>query len=327
MPTDGGLRGKERASSNSTAALVRAASFRRDRTPLFARRKWAHKPRRRQLRDIITVLLEVLVFLVSTLILPVLVNKSTERGRFDWLHSHLRRIWTGLFAFFSVYFLLKPDVKETMMKLHQRTSPSWLGYLVCALIGAALLCGYWWLTGRLIPPTPAERVRAILATATKAQPLRAPAQTAVSHRVASPAPAPPVLVDWRKLLLQGDTVTVEVKQELPESVRRALFIAGQRYQLHFSATSQEWMSTGPIAHPTEGLVSHHTNNAGPHVEPGLSKEWSHTSVASDSYSPSENKFVLMGVTLTFDANGGVYFGPDRVGRLLLTPPAKGQRKK
>lgn len=35
------------------------------------------------------------------------------------------------------------------MVIKQKSSNTFVGYVVCALIGALVLCGYWWATGRL----------------------------------------------------------------------------------------------------------------------------------------------------------------------------------
>lgn len=98
----------------------------------------------------LTGMLELLVFLVITGVLPVIVNKSTESGRFDWIVPHLRTIWTVRLSFFSFYLLQKPSVVGVIVKLRDRF-PGILGYIVCAAVGAVLLCGYWWFAGRAFP--------------------------------------------------------------------------------------------------------------------------------------------------------------------------------
>jgi hypothetical protein len=90
-------------------------------------------------------MLDILAFVLTLLVLPVLINKSTE-GRFDSIKPFLRHIWTVIFAFFSLYLLQKPVAMEIAMKLHTRLPGHW-GYIVAAICGALLLCGYWWFTG------------------------------------------------------------------------------------------------------------------------------------------------------------------------------------
>src|ERR1700692_2493541 len=94
-------------------------------------------------------MLDLALVLVATFVLPVVINKSTEGRGFDWIRPYLREIWTGLAAFFSLYLLCKPGVVEVSVKLHKYLAgtPA-LGYLASAVIGASLLCGYWWFTGK-----------------------------------------------------------------------------------------------------------------------------------------------------------------------------------
>jgi hypothetical protein len=97
-------------------------------------------------------MLELLAFVVSIAVLPVLVNKSTE-GRFEWVKRHLRSLWTATLTFFTVYFLNKQGVLEVTMQVQHRIEqhPS-IGYAIAATSGAILLCGYWWLAGRIFVP-------------------------------------------------------------------------------------------------------------------------------------------------------------------------------
>jgi hypothetical protein len=93
-----------------------------------------------------------LVFVVLTLgVLPVVINKSTEGKRFDWLHPHLRIVWTVLFVFYSWYLLTQPRAQEVLMWLHQTRKPI-LAYPLLALVGAILLCGYYWFAGKVSQP-------------------------------------------------------------------------------------------------------------------------------------------------------------------------------
>jgi hypothetical protein len=113
--------------------------------------------------------LELLAFLVTTVVLPVIINKSTEGGRFNWAYPHLRRLWTAIFAFYSFYILQKPGALEIIMKAKENldtTSPI-LGYAVCAVVGALLLCGYWWFAGKLFADS--HKTPTLYATASKAE--------------------------------------------------------------------------------------------------------------------------------------------------------------
>ena len=98
-------------------------------------------------------MLEVLVFIVVTGMLPVLVNKSTEDGRFDWLKGYLRESWTVLFVFFFLYLLSKPKALGVAMELRKQLPGPW-GYVVFGCVGAALMCGYWWFAGKVFVSSP-----------------------------------------------------------------------------------------------------------------------------------------------------------------------------
>jgi hypothetical protein len=91
------------------------------------------------------LILEILAFIVLAGVLPVVINKSTEI-HLDWVRRYLREIWLVLFAFFFVYWMAKPEAMEAIMNLHKRW-PGSSGYLVCALFGIIVFCGFWWFTG------------------------------------------------------------------------------------------------------------------------------------------------------------------------------------
>jgi hypothetical protein len=93
---------------------------------------------------------ELVIFVLLALVVPVLVNKTTE-SHLHWLTPrHLRPIWTVVFAILSLYLLQKPTAHEFIARLHLR----WHGrsYLVLGLAGGLLLYGYWWLTGVMLKP-------------------------------------------------------------------------------------------------------------------------------------------------------------------------------
>jgi hypothetical protein len=102
--------------------------------------------------------LEVLFVLASLVVIPVLINKSTEGERFDWIKPHLREAWTLVFVFVSSYFLSKPSIWEFTMNASKQWSP-WVAYPLVAVTGALLLSGYYWLAGQMfVAPTTAVKV-------------------------------------------------------------------------------------------------------------------------------------------------------------------------
>lgn len=103
--------------------------------------------------SIIVAMFDLLFFVLLTVVVPVLINRTTE-SHLHWLKPHhLRPIWTVVFAIFSLYLLQKPSALEVVMGLHQKWN-GWIGYLVFGLAGALLLTGYWWLTGVTLKPMP-----------------------------------------------------------------------------------------------------------------------------------------------------------------------------
>jgi hypothetical protein len=94
---------------------------------------------------------DILVFLVLAVVLPVVINKTTERGYFHWVVPYLRPIWTAILAILSIYILAKATIQEAVVNLHPRI-PGVAGYLISAAAGAMLLCAYWWLTGKVLNP-------------------------------------------------------------------------------------------------------------------------------------------------------------------------------
>jgi hypothetical protein len=95
---------------------------------------------------------DIVFFAVCTLVLPVLINKSTEGERFDFLKPYLREAWTVVFVFLSTYYLTKPEAMEFLMKAHS-SLPGYKGYFLAAVLGATVLCVYWWFAGLTVSPT------------------------------------------------------------------------------------------------------------------------------------------------------------------------------
>ena len=104
-------------------------------------------------------LLDLAMFIFTTVVMPVVINKYTESGRFNWLKRYPRFLWTVIFVIYSLYLLHTPVIWGIAMEWHQRfaASPSF-GYIICAVIGASLLCGYWWLTGQMVSEPPKAKI-------------------------------------------------------------------------------------------------------------------------------------------------------------------------
>jgi hypothetical protein len=97
--------------------------------------------------------LELVFFIITVGVLPVVVNKSTE-AHLDWVRRWLRELWFGIFVFFFAYWLItKPEIAEGAVSLHKHL-PGWIGYGVTAVIGAVICGGFWWFTGKVAPVNP-----------------------------------------------------------------------------------------------------------------------------------------------------------------------------
>lgn len=94
---------------------------------------------------------EFMLFIITTVVLPVVINKSTESERFEWIKANLRPIWTLLLGFYLVYFLNKPWPMEVIMEWHRRwVSTPIYGYILFSIIGAVVFALFWHLTGRML---------------------------------------------------------------------------------------------------------------------------------------------------------------------------------
>jgi len=94
--------------------------------------------------------MDVIQFLLLGLVLPIVINKTTERGRFDFIHAYLQEIWSGLLILCTyLYVLRNPTVKAILLSGYSKLS-DYRGYLIVAGLSAALGCFYWWGTGKLL---------------------------------------------------------------------------------------------------------------------------------------------------------------------------------
>jgi hypothetical protein len=86
-------------------------------------------------------------------VMPVVLTKSTERGRFDFVHPYLREIWTGIIGL----YLLGLCWWQRGYLMEQRTGYRTLwSYAIVAFIGATSACIVWWLTGFILDKAEAK---------------------------------------------------------------------------------------------------------------------------------------------------------------------------
>lgn len=94
--------------------------------------------------------MDIILLLLTVTVVPIVINKTTERGRFDFLHPWLREIWVALLVFYTYYLLSRPPV-EGFMVGYRRYGKSL--YLVTFVAGGVLLSLYWWVTGWALKET------------------------------------------------------------------------------------------------------------------------------------------------------------------------------
>ena len=98
--------------------------------------------------------MDVLLEILALLVLPLLLTKTTERGRFDWIHRYLREGWT-LVLF--VYTLAKVH-GEVMTHIHSRLGSAYpkASYLLVGMLGFVVCCAYWAITGWVLDKAESE---------------------------------------------------------------------------------------------------------------------------------------------------------------------------
>lgn len=128
---------------------------------------------------------------LGVLVLPILINKTTERGRFDFVHPYLREMWMALLLLFTWWYVLESStVKKSVMSTQARYANHPVAtYGVVAVLGALLLMGYWFVTGWLLRETaassPGNQEKVAVGDSVEATTKPAPALQAEVHRAPS----------------------------------------------------------------------------------------------------------------------------------------------
>src|SRR5579859_7658505 len=91
---------------------------------------------------------DILVFVVLAVVLPVLINKTTEE-HFHWIKQYLRQAWTIIIAFGIANILWKPAIQEVIVKLHFRFH-GLAGYVIAGGVGCFVSCLVWWASGKTL---------------------------------------------------------------------------------------------------------------------------------------------------------------------------------
>jgi len=110
---------------------------------------------------------EFILFVLAGIVLPSIINKTTERGRLEFVHEYIQEIWTFVLAVCTYFWLLDTgSVRGLAVSFHQRYSNHpYAPYLVVGALGFSLFCFFWWATGRVLhteaatpTSTPAQQV-------------------------------------------------------------------------------------------------------------------------------------------------------------------------
>jgi len=88
----------------------------------------------------------LLIGFVSLVIMPLLVNKTTE-AHFNWVMPYLRQVWCGVALVYVVYFLTTDTGKQLMIDIETDFGSKHPVMTLSAaiLLGAILAPSYWWL--------------------------------------------------------------------------------------------------------------------------------------------------------------------------------------
>lgn len=133
--------------------------------------------------------LELLGFIVTVGVLPIVMNKSTEHGRLDWIHPHLRIIWTAIVGFYSCYLLAQPFAQSILIQMHLNLRPA-IAYPILAALGAGLFCAFYWSAGKIFDSQSATQAQTEV-SATTPSPLTTPSEqepTSLSSPIANQQP-------------------------------------------------------------------------------------------------------------------------------------------
>ena len=86
--------------------------------------------------------------ILTVFVVPLVLTKTTERGRFDWIHPYLRETWTGIVA---LYLLLLAWMEKDYLVTERSHFNSVWSYVVVALVFALIGISVWTITGLSLP--------------------------------------------------------------------------------------------------------------------------------------------------------------------------------
>jgi hypothetical protein len=100
---------------------------------------------------VVEIFVVIILGILSVFVVPVMLDKTTERGTFDFVHPYLREIWTGIIG---VYLLgLCWWQRGYVMEQRSNYDSAW-GYVVVSLIAVVCACLVWMVTGVALRRSP-----------------------------------------------------------------------------------------------------------------------------------------------------------------------------
>jgi hypothetical protein len=93
-------------------------------------------------------MLDAIYYILAAGVIPVLINKTTERYKLAWVQKHIRPLWMVVFALFTVYFIHRSEIVRIIMFNFRKYNISIsFQFLIIAITGAIVFCVYWLFIG------------------------------------------------------------------------------------------------------------------------------------------------------------------------------------
>jgi len=82
----------------------------------------------------------------------IVIKITTDNGRFEFIKAHLRLTWIVFLIFVLFLFVSDSHIWEIIMAINKQYllfKPLWFKYGVCFIVGGLILCGVYWLSGKI----------------------------------------------------------------------------------------------------------------------------------------------------------------------------------
>jgi hypothetical protein len=160
------------------------------------------------------VLFDILIGVLTLVVLPILINKSTEQ-HFSWVKNWLRELWCAVALIYSYYGATRLG---WIMRAHGTLGVAYPrgSYVIVGLIGVFVACGFWWVAGQVFPSAVvSERKLQAPRTGTPTDESRLPeGESSAKHAAKDLVPRPMVVPHMR--------TDQELKEDSAQSARSLL---------------------------------------------------------------------------------------------------------